>query len=306
MHLMEPGPVTERITLLGRPESCVQIVDGGGELALIGGAMSYVAPAVVDQIERFAVDVEKIRRLIILHAHFDHCGLVPALKRRWPWATITASARARELLSNTKVSRTIAAMNQAAARRFGLARQVRERDCQFTSIEVEEVVGDGDLLRCGDLSLQVLAVPGHSSCSIAVYVPELEALFPSDAAGVSVGDFFLAAGNSNFDLYQQSLEKMATLEVGAILREHYGAVLGDEARGFLARSIDEAQKTRGLLLDSIGRTGDVRRSTDEVVDALIDGAPEDFLPREVLAMVVGQMVRWAAKQAEASSSRSAP
>lgn len=291
MNITEPGKITERIFLLGRLETCVQVIDGGSEAALIGGSMAYAAPEVIEQVERFGLDERKITRLVILHAHFDHCGLIPFLKRRWPWARVTASARARELLASPKVSGAIAAMNAGAAARFGRAKQVAELGAAFDGIEVEDVLDDGDTLTCGEVELGAIAVPGHSSCSIALYEPCEKALFGSDAVGIAFGDFFLSAGNSDFDLYQQSLGKMAALEVEVLLKEHYGAHVGDEARGYLGRSVAEAVKTRSLLVDAWRRTRDPKQATAEVVEAIAGAAPGDFLPREVLAMVVGQMVR---------------
>ena len=94
MVITKPGKVTERITLLGRLESCVYIVDGGTESVLIGVSMTYVVPDILQQIAEFGIDEAKINRLVILHSHFDHCGAIPHLMKRWPWATVTASARA--------------------------------------------------------------------------------------------------------------------------------------------------------------------------------------------------------------------
>jgi glyoxylase-like metal-dependent hydrolase (beta-lactamase superfamily II) len=295
MNVTEPGRVTERVVQLGRLESCVHLVDGGGELALVGGAMSYVAPDVLEQIARLGIDEHRIARLIVLHAHFDHCGMIPILKRRWPWATVTASARAKELLSNPKIVRSIAIMNLAAAQRFDRVEAVAALDGEFQGVEVEEVAGDGDRLRCDEVEIEVLEVPGHSTCSIAAYLPREKALFASDAAGIGYGGFFLSAGNSNFDLYQRSLERLAALDVELLAKEHYGLHTGDDARAYLAASIEDARRTRRLLEETFARTGDARRATEEVVEALYAGAPGDFMPREVIEMVVGQMVRWAAR-----------
>lgn len=295
MQRTEPGKVTEKIVLLGTRESCLYLVDGGRESVVIGGGMAYIAPDVLRQLQAFSVDEKKIRRVVILHAHFDHCGLVPFMKKKWPWAMVAASQRAKELLSEPGVSESIRAMNREALVRKGLHQRAETEGFGFTAVEVEEVLAEGDKVRCGDLSLEVFEVPGHSSCSIALYLPDEKALFASDAAGVRYGDYYMAAGNSNFDLFERSLEKMARLEVEVLLGEHFGALDGEEGRGFLRKAIEEAHKTRVLIEDSFRRTGDVEKSTEEVARAFLSGAPKDFLPPEVLTMVAGQMVRYIAK-----------
>jgi glyoxylase-like metal-dependent hydrolase (beta-lactamase superfamily II) len=294
MQKTEPGKVTARITLLGTRESCLYLVEGGKESVVIGGGMAYIAPEVINQLQTFSVDEKKITRVVILHAHFDHCGLIPFMKRRWPWAVVAASQRAREILSDPKVVKSIGDMNRLTLARAGLERSAKEMEFDFSGIDVEEMLSEGDRVLCGDLALEVLEVPGHSSCSIALYLPEEKALFASDAAGVRYGDYYMAAGNSNFDLFQQSLEKMSRLDVDVLLGEHYGALDGKDGRGYLQQAMEEARKTRALIEASYRRTGDVKKSTAEIADFFLSEAPEGFLPPEVLRLVAAQMVRYIA------------
>jgi len=291
----EPGKITDRIWLVGRRESCAYIVGGEDEYALLGGAMAHVAPDVLEQLKNFGIDESRIRRIVILHSHFDHCGMVPFLKRRWPWAEVTASARSRELLQKPKVVESIAAFNQAMIASSGLPDSARGLDLRFEGIDVEAVAGDGDVLTCSDISLEILEVPGHSSCSIAVYIPEEKALFASDAGGIPFGDKIFTAANANFDLYQQSLEKMAARDVALHLAEHYGARSGEEGRRFLQDAMAAAAETRKALEATYAETGDEAKTAAIVTDRIMAEAPAGFLPREVVAIVAGQMVHYIAK-----------
>jgi glyoxylase-like metal-dependent hydrolase (beta-lactamase superfamily II) len=290
-----PGQITDRIWLVGRRESCAYIVGGGDEFALLGGAMAYVVPDLLDQVQRFALDESKIRRIVILHSHFDHCGMVPFLKRRWPWATVTGSQRSKELLQKPRVVDSIASLNQALVVQKDMLGMAKELDLSFSGIDVEAVVGEGDVLTCSDLSLEIMDVPGHSSCSIAVYVPQEKALFASDAAGVPFGDKVFTAANANFDLYQQSLARMAAKSVEIHLAEHYGARSGEQARRFLQDALVDAAATRSAIEATYAETGDVARTTAIVTDHIMTTAPQDFLPREVVSIVAGQMVRYIAQ-----------
>ena len=296
-----PGKITDRIWLVGRRESCAYIVGGKDDYALLGGAMAYVAPDVLDQLKRFGIDETKIRRIVILHSHFDHCGMVPFFKRRWPWAVVTASARSRELLQKPKVVANIAALNQALIASSGLTGDAGEDDLRFDGIDVEAVVRDGETLPCSDLSLEIMEVPGHSSCSIAVYIPEEKALFASDAGGVPFGDKIFTAANSNFDLYQASLAKMAARDVAIHLAEHYGARSGEEGRRFLQDALAAAAETRQILEATYAETGDEARTAAIITDRIMAEAPVDFLPREVVTLVAGQMVHYIAKTMSADT-----
>jgi glyoxylase-like metal-dependent hydrolase (beta-lactamase superfamily II) len=257
--------------------------------------MAYVGPDVLNQLERFGIDEDRIGRIVILHSHFDHCGLVPFLKRRWPWAVVTASARSKELLQKAKVTANIAAFNQVMLARNDMTRQAEGLGLNFDGIHVEHVVGEGDKLTCDSLTLEIMAVPGHSSCSIAVYIPEERALFASDAAGVPFGDKVFTAANANFDQYQESLGRMAARDVGIHLAEHYGARSGEEARQFLQDAVADAAETRRFIAKTYTVSGDTQRTTAILTDKIMAEAPEDFLPREVVTIVAGQMVHYIAK-----------
>ncbi|MCJ8501237.1 MBL fold metallo-hydrolase [Desulfatitalea alkaliphila] len=295
MKILPPAKVTERVLLLGHPEACVYLVRDGDESVLLGGGMDYIAPALMDQLQAMAVDERSIKRICILHSHFDHCGVVPFLKQRWPWAVVTASPRAQNLLAKPEVTAAIAQMNRAAAQRMGLDAAVRSLGCDFTQIRVEETVAEGDLLTCGALNLQTIEVPGHSSCSIACYCSSEKALFASDAVGLEHEGVYQPTPNSNFDEYQQSLAKLAGYDVDCLLLEHYGAYTGDDARQFIPRAIEAARELRALLEETYLKTRDVEKCTQEMTDLMLQRAGDSFLPREVRALVAGQMVRYIAK-----------
>ena len=296
-----PGKITDRIWLVGRKESCAYLVGGKNEYVLLGGAMAYVAPDVLEQVEAFGIDEHKIQRIVILHSHFDHCGMVPFLKRRWPWVTVTGSQKSQNLLRKPKVIDSIEIMNQAMIAHNGLAEQGQTLDLRFTGIEVESAVSDSEILTCSDLSLEILEVPGHSSCSIAVYIPEEKALFASDAGGIPFGDKIFTAANANFDLYQQSLQKMAAKDVDIYLAEHYGALAGEKGRQFLRNAITAAAETRQALEAVYNETNDVAKTTEVITDGIMADAPIGFLPREVVAIVAGQMVHFIAKSKSPSA-----
>ncbi|MBT8351057.1 MAG: MBL fold metallo-hydrolase [Deltaproteobacteria bacterium] len=295
MVITKPGKVTDRILLLGVKESSVYILKGKDEYVLLGGGMVHIVPEIVEQLKSFHIEEEKIKRIIILHSHFDHCGVVPFFKRRWPWAKITASLRAKELLAAPKVIETIEFLNQLLLKEKQEV-QAKELGLEFTGIEVEEVVKNNDMISCGDLTIKIIEVPGHSSCSIAAYVPDEKAMFGSDAGGITLGNEIFTCANSNFDKYQRSLIKMDGYEIEVYLAEHYGALTGKDAKNYLKRSMHCAKETRAILETSYARTQDVKQSTQEISSMLIKNTPDDFLHRDIVTLITEQMLKYISRQ----------
>ncbi len=294
MIIEKPGFVTDRILFLGRKESCVYLLKGVEEFALLGGGLAYIIPDIIKQLKSFNIEEKKIKRIIILHSHFDHCGIVSYFKRRWPWVSITASARAKELLDKPEVMESISSLNQKILTELGLEQQDKDIGIEFDRINIDDVVKEGDILSCDDLSMNVMEVPGHSSCSIAIFVPQEKAMFASDAGGIPIGDRIFTAANSNFDKYQESLQKMARHEIEIYLTEHFGARTGSDGRHFLQKSMDAAMETRSILEASYAKTKDIKKSTKEITDTVMEWVPEGFMPKEIITMVIGQMIRFVA------------
>ena len=184
--------------------------------------------------------------------------------------------------------------------REGIEKEAAQLGFAFTGIEVEQVLREGDGLVCGDLSIEILEVPGHSSCSVAAYVPQEKALFASDSLGVHYPQLIFAAGNSNFDLYEKSLRRLAGLDVEAVLLEHFGAALGAEARGLLPRSVKAAEEARAEIEKTYRRTGDVARTAREITRSILDRTPGNFLVEDVLFGVMERMVKFVVKEQKGS------
>lgn len=298
MRITAPGRITERILFLGRTESCLYLVDGGGEYALIGGGLAYILPDVLRQLEENGIDERRIRRLLILHAHFDHAALTPFFKRRWPWAQVAASAGAKARLTEPRTIETIRAANQALLTARGLEPAARNQGFwDFPGLEVETAVKEGDFLQVGEVGLEIIDAPGHSSCSIAAYLPEEQALFGSDAGGIPYEDTILTVASSNFDEYQKSLIKLAgRYQPEVYLAGHYGAFTGRDARDYLPRSMAVAEETRRLIETLLESTGDVQATAAEVARLRIEASPDYFLSQESVRSVTEQMVKNLAKK----------
>ena len=157
------------------------------------------------------------------------------------------------------------------------------------------IVRDGDLLKVGDLEVRIMETPGHSSCSISAYIPELKTLLPSDAGGIPIDDAIFTSANSNYTLYQESLERLKDLEVEYFGADHHGYIVGPEARDYVLQSIAAARKLRTRIETVYRETGDIDRASRLLTEELYTRHPNYFLAPEIIVGVFGQMVKHIAK-----------
>jgi glyoxylase-like metal-dependent hydrolase (beta-lactamase superfamily II) len=146
-----------------------------------------------------------------------------------------------------------------------------------------------------------MEVPGHSQCSIAVYVPKLKALFPSDAAPAPVGGVArLTCSSPQYDLslYKESLTKLASYEIDICAFEHYGVVTGNQAEMVIQNGLRETDEFEELVVRLYRQLGDIDETVEAVAAATSKKNKFDFLSNDMWSNVTRAGVRSALRHAK--------
>lgn len=300
MRHRKAGKVADGIWYLGREETGLYVLEGTRESMIVSGGMAYVLPEVVRQMEQFGIESGRITRILILHAHFDHLGVIPWWKRTFPDVEVQASERAWEVLGMPKAIDTINEFSRKVTERMGLEEGLKAFDHPWRNDVVGSVAREGDRIDLGGMSIRILETPGHSSCSISAYLPERKALFASDGGGIPFKDFSIPLGNSNFTLFEESLGKMKGLEVERLCADHYGFVTGEEATGFIGQTLDAARALRRAMAEALERHGGVEPAARVLTGELYRRHPDYFMSPEITEGIFRQMIRHVAESTRKS------
>jgi len=182
-----------------------------GHAALIDAALDYEPDAgalsdaalqpLLDHVRDNALDV---RWLLETHAHADHVSAGRVLKARFPQATLA-------------IGEGIRAVQATFAPRLAL-------DLSATPEAFDHLFADGERFALGTLDARVIAVPGHTSDSIAYLIDD--ALFPGDSlfmpdSGTARCDF---PGGDAAQLYR-SIQRLLSLpgQTRVFVCHDYGA-----------------------------------------------------------------------------------
>jgi glyoxylase-like metal-dependent hydrolase (beta-lactamase superfamily II) len=289
-----PLRILESLDLLGAWPNCLYLLKGE-EAMIVGGGMSWIAPALEKQFAELDFDSSRIRYLVITHSHFDHCGAVPYLKRKFPRAKILASAYAQRVFSLKKAVQFIAAMNDRMLEKTHADEEAGRLNLKFDGIQVDQTISDQDFVDLGNgITVRFLETPGHTQCSLAAYVPSLKILFPSDAAAFPSFDGKGAAHPSpqyDFPLYLGSLKKLAALEVEILAFEHHGFLRGAEARQFLIQATWQAEENQKFITENIRRPEDFEPVVQKLAGDFLEQTRFLFLPPEIQKSVAATVVR---------------
>ena len=283
MWIGKPGKLTDRIDFLGTEQNCIHLIRGR-EAMLFGGGMSYIAPSLESQFATMEFDLEQIKYLVVPHSHFDHCGAVPYLKRKFPWMQILASSYSKEVFSKDKVVNVIANINKEMINRLGLQDKYEKLDLKFDGIHVDQVVGENDVIDIGGgIEAHFMGVPGHTKCSIALYIPKLKAIFPSDAAPCPTMDgsrLTYPTPQYNFPLYLESLKKLAAYEVEVCSFDHHGAFVGEEAKDILQQGLKRTEEFVNYVTKEYQQIGDLDKVARKIAEEMFKGSNLDFIDVE--------------------------
>ena len=299
MRSQDPGKICDKLWYLGHPETGVYLLEGRNESIIISGGTSYIVPALIRQMREFGLKEELIGSILILHAHFDHVGIVPFFRQHYPGIKVYASERAGQILSEPRNILTINDFSHHVASRMGMSREFSEGHCDWPVGLDLEIVSDGDIIDLGDVEILILKTPGHSSCSISAYVPKLRALFPSDGGGIPYKGAIVAAPNSSFNQYIESLKKMEPLEVDYLCADHFGYIYGDEAGSYLRRAIESAYAELERFEDIYRKVRDIDLAAQQVASSFLAENPDYFLPLEIYQGICRQMMKQISKYVDA-------
>lgn len=134
-------------------------------------------PAVAERIKYIPTGLGKrpIEQVILTHSHFDHAALLPIIRDRFAPVIYAHSP--------------------------------------FVGADV--VVHDGQRLRCGDRSFEVIHTPGHSDDSICLYGETDGVLFVGDTPVI-----IRSPDDTHEDRFVAALEQLCRLDVRAIYFGH--------------------------------------------------------------------------------------
>ena len=110
---------------------------------LLDGALPQTSPQIIANIRALGFDIRDVKYLLNSHAHFDHAGGLAALQRA-SGATMVASAADRPILEAGHIS-------------FGPTSNIA-----VPPVRVGRVVGEGDRLSLGGVTLTAHMTPGHT------------------------------------------------------------------------------------------------------------------------------------------------
>lgn len=215
--------LTDRVYLVGSgslgldlTDECdcnIYLLDGGTEAALIDAGGGRDVPAILRIIRNDGVPLERVRYLLLTHAHADHAGGAAELREKLGLQILVAGDVAEFLRQGDEKG-----ISLDVAREAGLY----SPDFRFQACPVDGELEEGQKVIVGDCELLVMETPGHAAGCLS-FLMEKEGkryLFCGDT--IFFGGRIVLQNVPDCDLqaYIRTIERLSRLSVDVLLPGH--------------------------------------------------------------------------------------
>jgi len=297
MIFAQTGKLTDFFHVLGSKYFPTHMLLGP-EPVLFEAGLSCLGPAYVQDVEMILKRCQP-QLLFLTHVHFDHCGAAGFLRQTWPHIKIAASQLAAEIMGRPNALETISGLNAAAVEWVEKAAPGLGEKVPFQPFSVDVILADGDRIELpGGLTVEVLETPGHTWDSLSFYIPEKKLLLAGEAAGcMSPTGVLSTEFLVDFDVYIQSIERLARLDVDILCQSHHQVFTGRDARSVIKRSIPAAlafKKRVEQLLNE--ENSQVDKVVARIKSEEYDSQPEPKQPEPAYLLNIHARVKSLAKK----------
>lgn len=223
--------LTDRIHLVGSGSSGLYLTDaydahaflvvGGREAVLIDAGCGRDVDAMLRLVAQARVRPGRVSRLLLTHAHADHCGGAAAFRRELPHLRVGASEQVAEWVERGD--------EEAMSIDLGRRADFYPPEFRVEPCPVADALTDGQVLDLGDCAVRVLATPGHAAGHLAYVVDDgaAIALLSGDLIFWGGKVSLLASWDCDLQALLSSVRRLEGLAVDALLPGHHNLALRD-------------------------------------------------------------------------------
>lgn len=222
--LLELAPALYRLRIPGERAhllNCYLRLDPDG-VTLVDTGWSDSAELIADALAALDRRPDDVKRIVLTHFHEDHCGAAAEIAA-WSGAEVIAGVDDSSYIRGdedgpipvlTEAERTLRPDFDAAP--------------HGPACRVDRTVADGDVLEFGG-GAQVIAVPGHTPGSIALYLPADDAVLTGDAVAEVNGQVAVGVFNTDRLAAVRAVHTIAATGARIAGFGHGEAIIGDAA-----------------------------------------------------------------------------
>lgn len=226
---MHPFTITDVRAL---PGDSAFLIDDGKTSILCDSGFAFTGEKIAQNIKNVLQD-RALDYIFLTHSHYDHALASAYIAKTYPKVKIVASSYAKRIFEKPTARQAMRELDKTQAKACG----VKDYPDYIDDLRVDIPVEGGEVMKAGDMAFEVIALPGHTKCSIGFYLAENKLLISNETLGVYFeNELILPAYLVGYQQALQSIKRAQALGAERLLLPHYGLVEGDKAAWFLSES----------------------------------------------------------------------
>ena len=232
------------------PADSAFLIDDGTTAILCDAGFGFTGTRIAQNIQK-ALGTRPLDYIFLTHSHYDHVLGTPYVLELYPNAKVVAGSYAAKIFSKDSAK----ALMRDLDRKFAHTCGVFDYPDLVEKLRVDIPVEDGDTVQAGDMTFTVIALPGHTKCSIGFYLAAQKLLISSETLGVFDGEeTIMPCYLVGYQMALDSISRAKGLEVEQAIFPHCGLSDKERTAYFFAHA-EQAARESGEAIAEILRSG---------------------------------------------------
>ncbi|MCQ2505172.1 MAG: MBL fold metallo-hydrolase [Saccharofermentans sp.] len=203
--------------------------------------------------------------VLLTHSHYDHALGSAYLSVAFPECRIVGFEYAARVMLKDGARATMTRLDEAARELKGFTEPYEYID----KLHIDIPVTDGQTLKLGSLTCEVISLPGHTRDSVSYYFPGERLMLGCETVGLYAKEgVVMPSFLVGYQMTLDSIDKCSAYDIDNYLVPHQGMLSGDEVRDFIANSRVSHEHSSKLIIDGFKK--------GKSIEELVDDFSEDF------------------------------
>ncbi len=274
------------------PGDAAFLIDDGKTAILYDSGFAFTGNAVAEKIKNY-LGSRQLDYIFLTHSHYDHALGSVYVKKVFPEAVVVAGSYAAKIFAKP-TARTVM---RDLDRRFASKCGVESYEDLIDNLAVDLEVNDGDEIYAGDMLFRVVALPGHTKCSVGYYLPENHLLLGTETLGVyGGGDTVVPSYLVGYRTTLDSITKAELLNPENILVPHYGLLTPVETAIYLKLCRECAVQTAEEISRILKQGGTHDDAMEYFRSTFYHGYIRKIYPEDAMELNTGIMINLIEKE----------
>ncbi len=204
------------------------LIDDGKTAILYDSGFGFLGYALADKLKDYLGN-RQLDYIFLTHSHYDHALGSAYVRRYYPNVKVVAGKYAEYIFSRDSAKKIMNEMDLKYAKKCGIS----EYDSLVEELSVDIACEDKDVIKAGELTFEVIELPGHTKCSVGYYNAENRLLLACETIGVYGGNgIIMPSFLTSYEATLNSIRRVKELDIDRIVSPHYGVLTSEETAYF--------------------------------------------------------------------------